>query len=181
MTFGELPKHNEQDVGDYHLTQAQSTFLYDFNRKANKHTVNRPFNLLGRLPRRRLARKGIVINADLSDEDLLGLARAGYLDYNSQQRTVTFRGKAYDPSIQTPVMCRDYSKINEIRFWRFELTFGKYLPITVVRLLFTTAAIILVILYSAGYVSSSAAQTWATIVGLIVATVALGFPQRGDK
>jgi hypothetical protein len=171
------PRHAEVP-GEVQLTPSQSKLLQDFSRKARRPDLNRPFTVSGRPPQRRLVREDLVIEANISDDDLLSLARAGYLTYMAQQQTVAFRDSAYDGRAHREAMPAYHFGTDGIKLRRIGFTFGKYPAITVVRSVLLLVAIVLTVLYAAGILSTSTIQTWVAIAALVAVVLALQVPQR---
>lgn len=178
MTFEGSDGHENGRAGDLRLNAAQAEFLVEAARKIHYTSLNRPFVLVGEAPQRRLERQGVVINTAVSDQDLLTLARAGYLDYRSQDRTVLFRDQLNGLQISKFIVTGKAKKELHVRAWRDHIQFGKHPFLTALRLFLLFSAGVLAVLYALAGASGIAVQTWAAIGGLLVATLALGYPQR---
>lgn len=179
MTTDDSKADLDSDSTSLQLSPAQLAFLNEAASKVDRSAINRPFRLAGQAPEFRLERKGLEICTAVSPQDLLALARAGYLSYRSQERQILFREKLLvapgasqdDATVSTKYQSRscDAGPRQERR--------SLLRPLRIVLL---AGAVLLAILYIVGVTGAIAIQTWATIGGLVVATLALSY-QRRDR
>jgi hypothetical protein len=178
MTLERSEGEGNGSVNGLRLSPAQWAFLVEAARKVDHASLNRPFIFAGEPPERRLERQGIIINTAVSDQDLLDLARVGYLDYRSQERTVLFRDQLRGVEVPAPMAQDRVRHAAGLNILPTRLRLGKHPYVTGLKISLLLTAGVLALIYAFAGASSVAIQTWATIGGLLVATLALAYSQR---
>jgi hypothetical protein len=163
------------------LSASQEALLREFSQKAGRNGINRSFSLTGVQSKLRLERQGLMLKTTISDDDLLALARSGYVDYRSQDGSVAFLDKACDHQSQAPGTRIRHSGPHRPRLRSRHIEFGTFNALTIVRAIMVAAALILLVLYLAGRLSTATVGTLATVGGLLVSALALQITQRGKR
>jgi hypothetical protein len=159
------------------LSDSQRALLRDFNHKAGRPAIDREFKLVGEPPAWRLERNGMTLTVPSSEQDLLMLARSGYVQYSSEDRTVSFLAKACRGESQ-PVAVAPLRSSWSRAAHRLRAAFGKGRTLTLIQVCAIAAVVIIAILCLLGMVSAVTAGTLAALGALVVAI--LQVRQRGS-
>jgi hypothetical protein len=175
VAFGELGASGGIPL-EPQLSENQRALLRDFNRKAGGPAVDREFKLVGEPPLWRLERMGIRLDFRGSEQELLMLARSGYLRYSSGDRTVSFLARACDgesrPNSLAPLLFGQSGARRRLRAVFYKDRTSMWVQVCAIA-----AVAVVGILFLLGVVSSDAAGTLAALGALVVAIIQIR--QRG--
>lgn len=140
--------------------------------------IEHEFWLVGEPPTWHLERDGITLTVPSSEHELLMLARSGYVQYSSEDRTVSFLAKACrEESQPVPVAPLRFQRRGAAR--RLRAAFGKKGVLTLLQICAIAAVVIIAILCLLDMVSTVTAGTLAALGALVVAI--LQVRQRGSR